>query len=58
MEFKIDTKDTFTIIMPETAEINAKMTGALLEKCGEMRQSGSNNFIIDLTNCTKFDIYV
>lgn len=55
MEFKIDTKDTFTIIVPETAEINAKMTGELMEKCREMRQSGSNNFIIDLANCAKLE---
>ncbi len=49
MEFKIDTKDTFSIIMPESTEINAKMTGELMAKCAEMRQSGSKNFIIDLS---------
>ncbi len=55
MEFKIDTKDSFTIIMPAAGEINAKLTGALNEKCTEMRQSGSNNFIIDFQNCTDLD---
>ncbi len=51
MDFKIDTKDTFTIITPLNEVIDAKMTGALGAKCEEMRQSGSNNFIVDLENC-------
>jgi len=55
MEFKIDTKDTFTIIMPLTGAINAKLTGALRQQWEEMRQSGSNNFIIDLQQCKEID---
>ncbi len=55
MDFKIDTKDTFTIITPLNEVIDAKMTGALGAKCEEMRQSGSNNFIIDLENCKTID---
>ncbi len=52
MEFKIDTKDTFSIIMPIIDTISAKLTGELRQKCGEMRQSGSKNFIVDLQHCT------
>jgi anti-anti-sigma regulatory factor len=55
MEFKIDTKNTFTIIMPLKGPINAKMTGALHEKVEEMRQRGSKNFIIDLQLCNEMD---
>ena len=55
MDFKIDTKDTFTIITPLNEAIDAKMTGALGAKCEEMRQSGSNNLIIDLENCKTID---
>jgi len=55
MHFKIDTKDTFSIIKPLIGEINAKLTGALQEKCEEMRQSGSKNFIIDLQECKEID---
>lgn len=55
MEFKIDTKDAFTIIMPLDELISAKMAGELLQKCMEMRQSGSKNFIIDLANCTEIE---
>ena len=58
MEFKIDTKDTFSIIMPINNHINAKLTDALRQKCEEMRQSGSNNFIIDLQQCEDIDISV
>ncbi len=55
MEFKIDTKDTFTVIIPQSGSINANLTGALLQKCEEMRQSGSKNYIIDLRNCTTIE---
>jgi anti-anti-sigma regulatory factor len=55
MEFKIDTKDTFTIITPLDGAINAKLAGALEQKCGEMRQSGSKNFIVDLRHGFEID---
>ena len=55
MEFKIDTKDTFTIIMPVADKISANLTGALVQKCEEARQSGSKNFVIDLQHCTEMD---
>ncbi len=55
MKFKIDTKDTFTIIMPEEGQIDAKMTAALHEQCQEIRQSGSNNLIVDFQNCNEMD---
>ena len=55
MEFKIDTKDTFSIITPVVDRISAKLTGELGKKCAEMRQSGSTNFIIDLQHCMEID---
>ena len=55
MEFKIDTKDTFTTITPITERISAKMTGELVETCEKIRQSGSANFIIDLQHCSAID---
>ena len=55
MEFKIDTKDTFSIITPIAGEINANLTGALGEKCTQIRQSGSNNIIIDFQHCKEID---
>ena len=55
IEFKIDTKDTFTVITPVVQEINAILTGALHKKCIETRQSGSKNLIIDLQHCGEID---
>jgi anti-anti-sigma regulatory factor len=55
IEFKIDTKDTFCTIIPIADTISAKMTGELGIKCGELRQSGSKNFIVDLQHCAGID---
>ena len=55
MEFKIDTKETFSTITPLNGTISAILTGAVGEKCGNLRQSGSKNFIIDLQNCSEMD---
>lgn len=52
MEFKIDTKDTFSTIMPVSGQINAKMADELISRCKEMRQSGSVNIIVDWGQCT------
>jgi anti-anti-sigma regulatory factor len=55
MEFKIDTKDTFSTIMPVIDRISANLTDELRQKCAEMRQSGSGNIIIDLQHCIDID---
>ena len=55
MEFKIDTKVTYCTIIPIFDRISANLTGELGKKCGELRQSGSINFIIDLQHCTEID---
>jgi len=55
MEFKIDTKDAFTTIMPAKSAISAKLTDELALKMKEMRQSGSANFVIDLRECDTID---
>lgn len=55
MEFKIDTKDNFTIIMPTVDRISAKMADKIAETCKKMTQSGSKNFIIDLHKCLEID---
>ena len=55
MEFKIDTKDTFTLITPVAGKIDANLTGALGEKCTQIRQSGSGNIIVSLQHCSEID---
>jgi anti-anti-sigma regulatory factor len=51
MDFKIDTKDTFSVITPSAGAITVKMTGELSETFDKMRQSGSRNYIVDFQNC-------
>lgn len=55
MEFKIDTKPTYTVITPVDARIDANMTAALGQKCEELATSGTSNYIIDLQHCTTGD---
>ena len=52
MEFKIDTKPTYIQLTPITNHVDANLTDALSQKCKELTESGSQNFIIDLSNCT------
>jgi anti-anti-sigma regulatory factor len=55
MEFKIDTKDTFSVITPIADKIDANLAGAIGVKCTQIRQSGSKNLIIDLQHCKDID---
>lgn len=55
MDFKIDTRDTFSVITPVAAAITVKLTDELRAEMGKVRQSGSQHFIIDLQNCTSID---
>ena len=55
MDFKIDTKDTFTTITPPGGVLNAKLADELRGVCAELRQKGSKNFIIDLGEITGAD---
>jgi len=55
MEFKIDTKDSFTTIIPVQSVLNAKMADELADQCRKIRQSGSKNLIVDLQHCLDAD---
>jgi anti-anti-sigma regulatory factor len=55
MDFKIDTRDTFSVITPESENITVNMTDDLRSTFEKMRQSGSQNFIVDLQNCKTID---
>lgn len=48
MEFKIDTKKTYTHIIPVTEQIDANLTEAIRQKWNNTGQSGSLNLIVDL----------
>jgi anti-anti-sigma regulatory factor len=55
MEFKIDTKPSYTIITPVTNVIDAKLTEAVRQKWGELSEAGSKNLIVDLRNALELD---
>jgi anti-anti-sigma regulatory factor len=55
MDFKIDTRDTFAVITPETETITANLTDELQITFDKMRQSGSQNFIVDFQHCKTID---
>lgn len=56
MEFKIDTKKNYTLITPVADVIDANLAVAISEKCRELAENGSNNYIIDLQHCTGADM--
>lgn len=58
MEFKIDTKETFAIISPIVALLNEHNVQELAQKCGEVRQNGSANIIISLSQAPLMDAAV
>ncbi len=51
MEFKIDTRPSYTLIIPVSTVLNANLTGNIRQKWEETGQSGSLNLIVDLQNC-------
>lgn len=55
MEFKIDTKASYTHITPLYGSLNAIMAAALAEKRTELANTGSQNYLIDLANCQDAD---
>ncbi len=51
MDFKIDTRDTFSVVTPVCDEITVNLADELRTTIDKMRQRGSHNFIIDLGEC-------
>jgi anti-anti-sigma regulatory factor len=58
MEFKIDTKETFAIISPIVALLNEYNVQELAQKCNDVRQNGSANIIISLSQVPQMDASV
>lgn len=55
MDFKIDTRDTFSVVTPVCDAITVNLADELRITLDKMRQSGSHNFIIDLGECGTID---
>ena len=47
MEFKIDTKDNYTILSPDATRLDVNLTDALRQKWEELTKSGRKNLIVD-----------
>ena len=55
MEFKIDTKPSHIVITPVSGYLDANLAAMLRQKCIELTENGSENYIIDLHNCLDAD---
>jgi len=51
MTFKIDAKEQFTVITPQSSALNAQLAADLAVQCEQLTQKGSFNFIVDLALC-------
>lgn len=56
MQFKYDTKPTYTVITPIYDIVDANLTANLTQQIADLTANGSENYIIDLENCDKADI--
>jgi len=56
MEFKFDTKDTYTVITPLTDRLDVNLTEHLVSNIDVYTGGGCDNFIIDLHHCETADI--
>jgi anti-anti-sigma regulatory factor len=55
MEFKIDTRETYTLIGSSGEHLGANMAAALEERASQLTDSGSQNFLVDLSSCQTAD---
>lgn len=56
MEFKIDTKPTYTVITPETGSLSVNLAEDLQQKAEEVLQQNGKNIIFDLKHIVQMDI--
>jgi len=55
MEFKIDTRDTYTLITPTAEHLDDSMAAALQQKLQDLADEGQTAFVIDLSRATSAD---
>lgn len=55
MQFKIDTKDSYTLITLSENALNVKLAEILTQECINIRQNGRANIIIDLSNVSTIE---
>ncbi len=55
MEFKIDTNETYTLLLPQTAVLDANLAALMLEQTEELSEEGVENFIFDMQQIASGD---
>lgn len=55
MEFKIDTRETYTRIGSAGEHLGANMAATLEERATQLTDNGSQNILIDLSSCQTAD---
>ncbi len=55
MQFKIDTKDSYTLITLSENVLNVKLAEILAQECINIRQNGRANIIIDLSSVSTIE---
>ena len=58
LNVKIDTKEKFTVIYPETPHITANMSDSLLDNCRHILNNHPKNLILNLSGVTEMDAEV
>lgn len=58
LNVKIDTKEKFTVLNPETAHISANMSETLLEQCRNVLNQHPKNLILNLSGVQQLDAEV
>lgn len=56
MEFKIDTKPTYTVITPESGDLSVNLAEVIRQKVDEATENGSQNFVVDLQNISSMEM--
>lgn len=56
MTFKFETKETYTIILPESDVLDVNVAEELFQTIKTDTQFDTHNFIIDGSNCQKYEI--
>jgi anti-anti-sigma factor len=56
MDFKIDTKPTYTVITPETGDLSVKLAEEIRQNVKEATETNSHNFVIDLEHIENMDM--
>lgn len=53
MTFKIDTKENYTVLTPDSTVLDENLTEAISKKWTELVGDGAENLIVDLSDCNE-----